>query len=222
MKDINIPPSINLVIQHGLGSYKFNDSLSVNYIKVFKEHSNYNDYSFKNIRIDSIKAANIIKKELESLGNYEILAFDIPLIHGSDPINFFIKLTEEENKFIVLRFEFNFSMDRRLFISEAVNLMEFRYYGYFAPFGIYMKDELTKYDFELLSEDEYFTNILHRSCNKKELDIVNYFVIKNSLGDPIIMTRLLGSNDNETFNKILTKANPQAGLLFSLYYNANK
>ena len=74
----------------------------------------------------------------------------------------------------------------------------------------------------LLPEDKYFTNILHRSCNKKELDIVNYFVIKNSLGDPIIMTRLLGSNDNESFKKVLTEVDPQAGLLFSLSYNANK
>ena len=85
-----------------------------------------------------------------------------------------------------------------------------------------MKDELAKYDFELLPEDEYFTNILHRSYNKEELDIKNYFVIKNSLGDPIIMTCLLGSNDNESFKKALTEADPQAGLLFSLYYNANK
>ena len=222
MKDINIPPSINLVIQHGLGSYKFNNSLSVNYIRVFKEHSNYNDYSFENIRIDSIKAANIIKKELESLNKYEILAFDVPFIPGSTQINFFIKLTEEEEKFIVLRFEFNFSMNRTLCISEMVNLMEFRYYGHFSSFGMYMKDKLIKYDFELLPEDEYFTNILHRRFNKEELDIVNYFVIKNSLGDPIIMTRLLGSNDNESFKKVLTEVDPQAGLLFSLSYNANK
>ena len=113
-------------------------------------------------------------------------------------------------------------MNRALFISETVNLMEFRYYGYFSPYGMYMKDELTKYDFELLPEDKYFTNILHRRYNKEERDIVNYFVIKNSLGDPIIMTRLLGSNDNEAFKKVLTEVEPQAGLLFSLSYNANK
>ena len=211
-----------MLVQHGLGCYKFNNSLSENYIKIFKERTYFNDYSFENIRIDSIKAANIIKKELESLNKYEILAFDVPDIHGNDPINFFIKLTEEEEKFIVLRFEFDFIMNRALFISETVNLMEFRYYGYFSPYGTYMKDELTKYDFELLPEDKYFTNILHRRYNKEERDIVNYFVIKNSLGDPIIMTRLLGSNDNESFKKVLTEVDPQAGLLFSLSYNANK
>ena len=211
-----------MLIQRGLGCYKFNNSLSENYIRVFRERTYFNDYSFENIRIYTIEAANIIKKELESLNKYEILAFDVPDIHGNDPINFFIKLTEEKDKFIVLRFEFNFCMNRTLFISETVNLTEFRYYGYFSPYGLYMKDELAKYDFELLPEDEYFTNILHRSYNKEELDIKNYFVIKNSLGDPIIMTCLLGSNDNESFKKALTEADPQAGLLFSLYYNANK
>ena len=211
-----------MLVQHGFGSYKFNNSLSENYIKIFKERTYFNDYSFENIRIDSIKAANIIKKELESLNKYEILAFDVRDIDGNDTINFFIKLTEEEEKFIVLRFEFDFIMNRALFISETVNLMEFRYYGYFSPYGMYMKDEVTKYDFELLPEDEYFTNILHIRFNKEELDIVNYFVIKNSLGDPVIMTRLLGSKDNETFKKVLTEVDPQAGLLFSLSYNANK
>ena len=211
-----------MLVQHGLGCYKFNNSLRKNYIKIFKERTYFNDYSFENIRIDSIKAANIIKKELESLNKYEILAFDVPDIHGNDPINFFIKLTEEEEEFIVLTLIFDCRINAYLFLSQMFDLREFRYYGSNDLYGFYMKDELTKYDFELLPEDKYFTNILHRRYNKEERDIVNYFVIKNSLGDPIIMTRLLGSNDNESFKKVLTEVDPQAGLLFSLSYNANK
>ena len=46
--------------------------------------------------------------------------------------------------------------------------------------------------------------------------------IKNNIGDPVIFTPLTTSNDIEAFIETLTKADPQAGILFSLSYNANK
>ena len=57
--------------------------------------------------------------------------------------------------------------------------------------------------------------------NKEERDIVNYFVIKNTLDDPIVFTHL-STDEIDIFTKTLTKADPQAGLLFSLSYNTNK
>ena len=89
-----------------------------------------------------------------------------------------------------------------------------------------MKDSLLEYEFELLtyknlnSLSRYFIPIIEVNLREQSEGI--YFVIKNNLGDFIIVKHLTYPDDVAIFNKVLTKADPQVGLLFSLSYNANK
>ena len=79
--------------------------------------------------------------------------------------------------------------------------------------------ELLKFE-NLFIMDRIFLLSVAQISSKKKYGL--YFVIKNSLGNPVVMTHLPSQDDIEIFNKVLTKADPQAGLLFSLSYNANK
>ena len=227
MKDLKI------AIEHGLTS-NINNSLSENYIRFFEYNSTIGDmddekYSMRifesteYIEQATIKSLTVVKKELESLNKYEIVAFDVlGGILGTNRIKLFIKLTEGEEKFIVLSVIFDCRINAFLFLSQMFDLREFRYYGSdgLCLYGFYMKDKLTKYEFELLSTKEFLTNVLKFPTTG--LYEETYFVIKNNIGDPVIFTPLTTSNDFEAFTEMLIKADPQAGILFSLSYNANK
>ena len=223
-------------IEHGLTS-NINNSLSENYIRFFeydsiicdtddekmKEHSMRIFESAEYIEQATIKSLIVVKKELESLNKYEIVAFDvIGGILGTKRIKFFIKLTEEEEEFIVLTLIFDCRINAYLFLTQMFDLRDFRYYGSNDLYGFYMKDKLTKYEFELLSTKEFVTNILNFPFPIPEAYDGIYFIIKNNIGDPVIFTLLETSNDIEAFTEALTKADSQAGILFSLSYNANK
>ena len=176
------------------------------------------------IKEATVQTVSIIKRNiLERLKNYEILAFDIQ--DNDENIIFFIKTINDENKekFILLRLSCDYEIDMRLFMISMLDCKEFRYYGRYSSglYGFHMKDSLLQYEFELLN----YTNLNTISSTDPNLSIVNegaYFVIKNNLGDPIVFTQLRYPDDIAIFNEALTKADPQAGLLFSLSYNANK
>ena len=215
-----------IATEHGLTS-NINNSLSENYIRFFEYNSTSDDMrrfeSTEYIEQATIKSLTLAKKELESLNKYEIVAFDVlGGILGTRRIKLFIKLTEEEEKFIVLSLIFDIRINVYLFLSQMFDLREFRYYGFHDLYMFYMKDKLTKYEFELLSTKEFVTNILNFPSPILESYEGIYFIIKNDIDDPVIFTLLTTSNDIEAFNMALTKADPQAGLLFSLSYNANK
>lgn len=183
----------------------------------------FNDY----IEDATIKTIEIIKRVLKSLvlkskKKHEILAFNIP--ETDDRITFFIKAINEE-KFYALTLLYNFDINMQLFMNSVVNLGKFRYYG-LGLHGFYMQDSLTEYEFDLVKYKD-LTFITKRFLLTIDPVLGNmskgiYFVIKNSSADPVIMTHLSNSDDIETFNNALTKADQQAGLLFSLSYNANK
>ena len=121
-----------------------------------------------------------------------------------------------------------YEINMHFFMNNLVNLEEFRCYGNnnYGLHGFYMKDDLIGYDFELSKCDNLFitdrTLLLRVAPVSSKKNDGLYFVIKNNLGNSVIMTHLPYSDDIEIFNKVLTKADPQAGLLFSLSYNANK
>lgn len=209
-----------------LAHFRFNSSLNGTRISLFEEILP----TFHHLHINeaTVQTISIIKRNiLEQFKSYEILAFNIS---DFTKIIFFIKTTNEENKenFLLLLLTYEFEIDIQLFISSLVNLGEFRAYN---PFNsglskFYMKDSLLEYDFELSTYEnlntlsKYFVPTIEPNLSKQDKGI--YFVIKNNLGDPIIFTHLSTSEEIEVFNKALTKADPQAGLLFSLSYNANK
>ena len=177
----------------------------------------------------TVQTASVIKENiLEELKNYEILAFDIP--DGDDIITFFIKTISEENKekFLVLVLSYNFNIDIQLFMSIMLDLGCFRAYGPFHSgfYEFHMKDSLLEYDFELLTYKDLntlsnqFMPSIEPELYKQNKGV--YFVIKNNLGDPIIVKHLIYPDDAAIFNEALTKVDPQVGLLFSLSYNANK
>ena len=176
----------------------------------------------------TIKTIEIIKRVLKSLvlkskKKHEILAFNIP--ETDDRITFFIKVINEE-KFYALTLLHNFDINMQLFMNSVVNLGKFRYYGY-GLYGFYMQDALTEYEFELVKYKD-LTFISKRFVLANIEPVLGnmskgvYFIIKNSAADYVIMTHLSNSDDIETFNNALTKADSQAGLLFSLSYNINK
>ena len=227
---------LKISIEYGLDS-NFNNSLSENYIRFFEYNSTIGDIvdektkeysmgiseSAEYIEQTTIKSLTVVKKELESLNKYEIVAFDVlGGIRGTRRIKFFIKLTEEEEKFITLSLIFDIRINAYLFLTQMFDLREFRYYGSNDLYGFYMKDRLTKYEFELLSTKEFVTNVLNFPFPITESYEGIYFIIKNNIGDPVIFTLLETFNDIEAFTEALTKADSQAGILFSLSYNSNK
>ncbi len=180
------------------------------------------------IKESTVQTVSIIKRNiLKEFKNYEILAFDI---QGDDRIIFFIKTINEENKekFLLLILSLDFYIDMKLLLSSIVELEHFRAYGPFHSgcYEFHMKDSLLEYEFELLTYknlntlSRYLIPIIEVDLRKQNEGI--YFVIKNNLGDHIIVKHLTYPDDVTIFNKVLTKADPQAGLLFSLSYNANK
>ena len=202
----------------------YNSDYSVIYDeKVEKDLTSFSDFH-EYVKDLTVKTVGFVKKVLKSLKKYEILAFNIPNTDSdaNDTITFFIK-TIGTDKFTILSLSYDYEIDLQLFMNSLLNLGEFRYYGS-GLYGFYMKDSLIEYEFELLKYNDLpfkpkeFINI-ESDPDKKDKGI--YFVIKNSLNDPVILTHLF-SDEIETFNKSLTKADPQVGLLFSLSYNANK
>ena len=107
-----------------------------------------------------------------------------------------------------------YEINVHFFMHNIVNLEEFRCYGNTNSdlHGFYMKDELIGYDFELLKFDKLFIAdriLLYtiEPISSKRQDGI-YYVIKNSLGNPVIMTHLPYPDEIEIFNKALTEAEP--------------
>ena len=176
------------------------------------------------IKEATVQSVSVIKRNiLERFKNYEILAFDI---HDFGKyITFFIKTINDKNeeKFLHLFLSYDYEIDTRLFMINMVDCKQFRYYGKFSSglYGFHMKDSLLKYEFELIP----YENPKIISSTDNDLRTRNKcisFVIKNNLGDHIVFTSLEHSDEIAIFNEALTKADPQAGILFSLFYNANK
>ena len=192
--------------------------------KVEKDLTSFSDFH-EYVKDATTKTIGMVKKVLKSLKKYEILAFNILDTDSlvNDMITFFIKTTGTD-KFAILSLSYDYEIDMQLFMNSILNLGEFRYYGS-GLYGFYMKDSLIEYEFELLRYNDLpfkpkeFLNI-EPDPDKKDKGI--YFIIKNSLNDPVILTHLSTSEEIEVFNKTLTKADPQAGILFSLSYNTNK
>ena len=214
------------IIIRALADYSVNSSLNGNIISLFEEI--LPTFNHLHIKEATLQTISIIKRNiLEQLKNYEILAFDITNINNR--IIFFIKTINEENKenFLILLLVCEFEIDIELFISSMLNLEDFRAYrpSNSGLSGFYMQDALLKYDFELLTYEKLsaLSNepipAVEPSVRKQHEGI--YFVIKNTLDDPIVFTHL-STDEIDIFNKTLTKADPQAGLLFSLSYNTNK
>ena len=171
------------------------------------------------------KTIDIVKQVLKLFLKHEIIAFNISEAEDNR-IMFFLKNAKDH--FTMLILSYSYEINVHLFMNNIVNLEEFRCYGNnnYGLHGFYMKDDLIGYDFELLKFDKLFTTdriLLYtvEPISSKRQDGI-YYVIKNNLGNSVIMTHLPYSDDIEIFNKVLTKADPQAGLLFSLSYNTNK
>ena len=171
------------------------------------------------------KTIDIVKQILKLFEKYEIVAFNIDEVEYNR-IMFFLKNAKDH--FIMLTLSYCYEINTDLFMNNIVNLEEFRCYGNnnSGLYGFYMKDELIRYDFELLKfenlfiMDRIFLLSVAQISSKKKYGL--YFVIKNNLGDPIVFTQLRCPDDIAIFNEALTEADPQAGILFSLSYNANK
>ena len=155
--------------------------------------------------------------------NGEILAVLIPKC--GDRIIFFIKKKDKEESFFMLKVLYSYEIKDQIVMEKILDLSKFRYYDS-GIYDFYMQDVLVEYNFEVMKCKEgsfSLRNILTRiepiyyfSGND-----ALYFVIKNSKGHPIVVTEIRESNV-ETFTETLTKADPKAGILFSLSYNANK
>ena len=183
---------------------------------------------FEYIEKATTKTIDIIKNILKLFLNYEIVAFNISEAEDNR-IMFFLKNAKDH--FITLTLSYCYEINVHLFMNNIVNLEEFRHYGNNNSdlHGFYMKDDLIEYEFELLKFENLFITdkialfslfSVEPISSKRNEGI--YYVIKNTLGDHIVMTHLSYPDEIETFNKALTKVDPQAGLLFSLSYNANK
>lgn len=172
------------------------------------------------IKEATVQTVSIIKRNiLERLKNYEIVAFDIS--DNDKNIIFFIKTTIDENKekFLLLSLSFHYEINIRLFMLSMLDCRQFRYYGHHSSglYGFHMKDSLLKYEFELMPYGDL--NVI----SSTDIDIKGIcFNIKNNLGDNIVFTNLKSPDEIAIFNEVLTEADPQAGLLFSLSYNINK
>ena len=210
---------------HKIYNEDFEDRYKKEVEEIWSSFPDLDDYAKKaTVQTVSVITRNI----LEQFKNYEILAFDIP--DGDDIITFFIKTINEENKekFLVLVLSYNFNIDIQLFMSIMLDLGCFRAYGPFHSgcYEFHMKDSLLEYEFELLTYKNLNT-LSNQFIPSIEPDLYKqkkgvYFVIKNNLGDPIIVKHLTYPDDAAIFNEALTKVDLQVGLLFSLSYNANK
>lgn len=172
----------------------------------------------------TIITADAVNRVLTSMKNCKILAFFIP--ESDDRILFFIKKNDEEENFRALILLHDYEINLQLFMNKVLNLGQFRYYGS-GIYGFYMQDILTEYNFEVIKykndqfmSKEFLKRIEPVLGERKRINSC-YFVVKNNAGDPIIMTRLTDHNI-KNFTETITKADPQAGLLFSLSYNTNK
>ena len=181
------------------------------------------DYDNADDELSIITGKTIFYVLKTQCSNGEILAVLIPKC--GDRMIFFIKKKDKEESFLMLKVLYNYEVDNQIVMEKILDLSKFRYYDS-GIYDFYMQDVLVKYNFEVMKCEEgsfSLRNVLTRiepiyyfSGN----DAV-YFVIKNSKGDPIVVTEIRESNI-ETFTETLTKADSQAGLLFSLSYNANK
>ena len=155
--------------------------------------------------------------------NGEILAVLIPKC--GDRMIFFIKKKDKEESFLMLKVLYNYEVDNQIAMKRILDLSKFRYYDS-GIYDFYMQDVLVEYNFEVMKCKEGSFSLRNVLTRIEPIYYFSgndalYFVIKNNKGDPVVVTEIRESNI-ETFTETLTKADPQAGILFSLSYNANK
>ena len=155
--------------------------------------------------------------------NCEILAILIPKC--GDSIILFVKKKDKEESFRMLKVLYNYDVNNQIVMDKILDLSKFRYYDS-GIYDFYMQDVLVKYNFEVMKCEEGSFSLRNVLTRIEPIYYFSgndalYFVIKNSKGHPIVVTEIRESNV-ETFTEALTKADPQAGILFSLSYNANK
>ena len=188
----------------------------------YPEYENV-DYDNADDELSAITGKIIYYVLKTQCSNSEILAVLIPKC--GDSIIFFVKKKDKEESFRMLKVLYNYVVDNQIVMEKILDLSKFRYYDS-GIHDFYMQDVLTEYNFEVMKCKEDSFRLRKMLTQIEPIYYLRgndalYFVIKNSLGDPLVVTEIRESNI-ETFAETLTKADPQAGLLFSLSYNANK
>ena len=185
----------------------------------------YNDVDYNDAPDElSIITGKIIYYVLKTqCSDGEILSVLIPKC--GDCMIFFIKKKDKEESFRMLKVLYNYGVVNKIVMERILDLSKFRYYNS-GIYYFYMQDVLLEYNFEVMKCKEgsfKLRNVLTRiePIYYFTGNDTLYFVIKNSKDDPVAVTEIRESNI-ETFTETLTKADPQAGILFSLSYNANK
>ena len=185
----------------------------------------YDNADYDNVDDElSIITGKIIYLVLKTqCSNCEILAILIPKC--GDSIILFVKKKDKEESFLMLKVLYSYEIKDQIVMDKILDLSKFRYYDS-GIYDFYMQDVLVEYNFEVMKCKEGSFSLRNVLTRIEPIYYFSgndalYFVIKNSKGDPIVVTEIRESNI-ETFTETLTKADPQAGLLFSLSYNANK
>ena len=210
--------------------WKINSSLNEITISLINKENKLSYPEYDNVDYDntddelSIITGKIIYLVLKTqCGDGEILAVLIPKC--GDSMIFFIKKKDKEESFLMLKVLYSYEIKDQIVMEKILDLSKFRYYDS-GIYDFYMQDVLVEYNFEVMKCKEgsfSLRNVLTRIEPIYYFSGNNalYFVIKNSKGDPIVVTEIRESNV-ETFTEALTKADSQAGILFSLSYSANK
>ena len=218
------------IIIEDITYWKINSSLNEMSISLINKENKFSYPEYDNADYDdapdelSIITGKTIYYVLKTqCSNGEILAVLIPKC--GDRMIFFIKKKDKEESFLMLKVLYNYEVDNQIVMDKILDLSKFRYYDS-GIYDFYMQDVLVEYNFEVMKCKEGSFSLRNVLTRIEPIYYFSgndalYFVIKNSKGDPIVVTEIRESNV-ETFTETLTKADPQAGILFSLYYNANK
>ena len=210
--------------------WDINPSLDEVTIRLINKENTLSYPEYENVDYDnaddelSTKTGKIIYYVLKTQwSNGEILAVLIPKC--GDSIIFFVKKKDKEESFRMLKVLYNYVVDNQIVMEKILDLSKFRYYDS-GIYDFYMQDALTEYNFEVMKCKEGSFMLRKMLTQIEPIYYLRgndalYFVIKNNKGYPLVVTEIRESNI-ETFAETLTKADPQAGILFSLSYNANK
>ena len=218
------------IIIEDITYWKINSSLNEMTISLINKENTLSypeydnaDYDDAHDELSIITGKTIYHVLKTQCSNGEILAVLIPKC--GDRMIFFIKKKDKEESFLMLKVLYNYEVDNQIVMEKILDLSKFRYYDS-GIYDFYMQDILVEYNFEVMKCKEGSFSLRNVLTRIEPIYYFSgndalYFVIKNSKGDPIVVTEIREPNI-ETFTETLTKADPQAGILFSLSYNANK
>ena len=218
------------IIIEDITYWKINSSLNEMTISLINKENKLSypeydnaDYDDAHDELSIITGKTIYYVLKTQCSNGEILAVLIPKC--GDRMIFFIKKKDKEESFLMLKVLYNYGVETQIDMKRILDLSKFRYYDS-GIYDFYMQDVLVEYNFEVMKCKEGSFSLRNVLTRIEPIYYFSgndalYFVIKNSKGHPIVVTEIRESNV-ETFTETLTKADPQAGILFSLSYNANK